>query len=494
MARTPADIGGLDRGVQSVRMTSVPGERHSAPAVVESKPHPGVIRTFDDAQRYLYSRVNFERSRPRNIDPSAFKLDRTIALLAALGDPHTNFRSVHVAGSKGKGSVCEMVASALGACGYAVGVYTSPHLVDITERVRVGNQPIARAAFVSMVERCRIAAETLPARMGECTFFELMTALAFEYFAHQAVDVAVVEVGLGGRLDCTNVITPEVCGLTSIQLEHTDILGATLAEIAGEKAGIMKAGVPAVTVPQELEVMEVFRRKAEEVGAPLFVLGEDVEYSCRFEAGHDLGPHARICVDSPRSLYEHIAVPFRGEHQAANCGLALALLDQLAARGFVAPEGEVARGLANTPTHGRMELAWSKPRILLDTAHTPESVRALIKAAGAHLRFDSLVAIFGCSSDKNADAMLAEIARGADKVIFTRVSGNPRAMSPEELACRFEETGAMCQVAPTLKEAINIAARAVQRDDLILITGSCYLVGEAKRLLAEHAARKQGGA
>lgn len=460
--------------------------------MTHKKLRPGAIKTFDDAVGYLYARVNFERTRPARVDPDAFKLDRTVALLEAMGNPHQGFRSVHVAGSKGKGSVCEMLTSALSACGYAVGIYTSPHLVDITERVRIGNTCISPAAFVSMVDRCRIAAEALPARLGECTFFELMTAVAFEYFAHQAVDMAVVEVGLGGRLDCTNVITPEVCGLTAIQLEHTDILGTTLAAIAGEKAGIMKPGVPAVTVPQEPEVMEVFRRKAEEVGAPLFVLGEDVEYSCRFESGHELGPHARVCVGSPRSLFEHIAVPLKGEHQAANCGLVLGLLDQLVARGLVVSEGDVARGLAATHSDGRMELAWAQPRILLDVAHTPESIRALIRAAGAHLRFDSLVAIFGCSSDKNVDAMLTELSRGADKVIFTRVSDSPRAMSPEELGRRFEESGSMCQVAPNLKQAINLAARAVQRDDLILITGSCYLVGEAKKLLAEHAARKQG--
>ena len=472
-------------------MPSSSGGRSGAPALIENKPRTRAIRTFEEAVEYLYSRVNFERTRPARIGPDAFKLDRMVALLAALGDPQTAFRSIHVAGSKGKGSVCEMLTSALGACGYAVGLYTSPHLVDITERVRIGSNCISQGAFASMVERCRVAAESLASRLGESTFFELMTAVAFEYFAHQAVDVAVVEVGLGGRLDCTNVITPEACGLASIQLEHTDILGTTLAEIAAEKAGIIKPGVPVVTVPQELEVMEVFRRKAEELGAPLFVLGEDVDYSCRFEAGHDLGPHARICVASPRSQFEHIAVPLKGEHQAANCGLALALLDQLAVRGFITPEGDVARGLAATQAHGRMELAWSQPRILLDVAHTPESIRAMIRAAGAHLRFDSLVAIFGCSSDKNAVAMLTELARGADKVIFTRVSDNPRAASPEELGRRFEELGSMCQVVPTLKDAINTAARAVQRDDLILITGSCYLVGEAKRLLQEHAAKKQ---
>ncbi|RMH12374.1 MAG: bifunctional folylpolyglutamate synthase/dihydrofolate synthase [Planctomycetota bacterium] len=473
------------------------GARTDASAEIEKKPRAGArIKTFEDALAFLYSHVNFERTRPRSVDRSKFKLDRTRALLEELGNPHTAFCSIHIAGSKGKGSVCEMLTAALGACGYAVGLYTSPHLVDITERVRIGPTPIPIDAFIHMVNQCRIASERLPKSLGECTFFELMTAVAFAYFAHQAVDVAVIEVGLGGRLDCTNVITPSVCGLASIQLEHTAILGSTLSEIAAEKAGIIKPNIPVVTVPQEEEALSVLRQTAERVGAPLSVLGEDIEYSCRFEASHDLGPHARICVAGDRTQYEHIAVPLKGEHQAANCGLALALLDQLVAQGFVAPEADVARGLAQTCSLGRMELALEQPRrILLDVAHTPDSMRTLIKAIGAHLRFDSLVAIFGCSSDKDVDAMLVELARGADKVIFTRASDNPRAVDPEELCARFEsQTGTMCQAAPNLKAAINTAARAVQGEDLIIITGSCYLVGEAKKLLAEHAARKQAAA
>lgn len=473
-------------------MTSAPSSR--AKKNVELKPKgraPRVLRTRAQALAYLLERTNFERTPRSRVRKDDFKLDRMYALLGALGDPHLGFRSVHIAGSKGKGSVCEMLASALTACGYAVGVYTSPHLVEINERVRIGDRQISDDDFIAMTNRVRDATLGLVAKWGEPTFFELITAMAFCYFVHQAVDIAVIEVGLGGRLDCTNVITPIACGIASIQLEHTDILGSTVAEIAGEKAGIMKPGVPTATVQQQPEVVEVLRARSEATNGPLVVLGEDIEYSCRFESDTALGPHARICVTSSRIGYEHMAVPLKGEHQAANCGLALALLDQLSARGFVLPEREVAEGLARTPTAGRLELAWTSPRIMLDTAHTRDSVQCLIRAVGAHMRFDSLVAIFGCSSDKAVDEMLIEIARGADKVIFTKVADNPRAMDPEALAARFREnTGTMCQTEPDLKSAINTAARAVGRDDLVLVTGSCYVVGEAKRLLAEHAARQ----
>jgi len=478
-------------------MTSAPSSsRAKKPAEVKPKSRsPKVLRTRAQALSYLLDRTNFERTPKSRVRADDFKLDRMYALLEALGDPHLGFRSVHIAGSKGKGSVCEMLTSALSACGYAVGIYTSPHLVDISERIRVCGRPIQDDDFVAMANKCRDATAGIVRQWGEPTFFELITAMAFCYFVHQAVDLAVIEVGLGGRLDCTNVITPIACGIASIQLEHTDILGSTLAEIAREKAGIMKPGIPTVTVPQAAEVLEVFRTQSEATNGPLVVLGEDIEYSCRFESDTLLGPHARICVTSQRIGYEHMAVPLKGEHQAGNCGLALALLDQLAARGFVLPEREVAEGLAKTPVSGRLELAWSSPRILLDTAHTPDSMQCLIRAVGAHLRFDSLVAIFGCCGDKAVDSMLVEIARGADKVIFTKVSDNPRAMDPEELATRFrEQTGTMCQTEPDLKSAINTAARAVGRDDLVLVTGSCYLVGEAKRLLAEHAAKQPAAA
>ncbi len=458
-----------------------------------------VFASYQPAVQWLTDRVNYERIRPNRVDPKVFKLDRMRVLLAELGDPHRAFRSVHVAGSKGKGSVVEMAASMLGACGYTTGVYTSPHLVDLRERIRIGRDMIPYAAFAEIMGRCKRAADAMPREMveegGEATFFELMTCAAFCWFAEQAVDIAVVEVGLGGRLDCTNVLTPEVCGLTEIQLEHTQILGDTVEAIAAEKAGIMKPGIEAISVPQREEVLEVFRRRAAEAGATLSVLGRDIDFTQRFEASPDLGPHARVSVTSERSAYEHLPVPLKGEHQAHNCGLALALLDRLRARGFALPERDVARGLAAAPTTGRLEQVWDRPRIFVDGAHTAESIAALVRAAGAHLRYDSMVCVFGCAADKNIDGMLDEVGRGADKIIFTKSLSNPRACDPHELERRFgDERGKMAQVVPDLKDAINTAARAVGRDDIILITGSFYLAGDAKKLLQNQQKKQERAA
>ncbi|MFN0133170.1 MAG: bifunctional folylpolyglutamate synthase/dihydrofolate synthase [Phycisphaerales bacterium] len=444
------------------------------------------VDNYTQALRYLGERVNFERTRPGKMPTDAFKLDRMRALMAGLGDPQRELKCVHIAGSKGKGSVAEMTAACLTGCGYATGLYTSPHLVDVRERVRINGEPIGYAPFARQMQRVAMAGENLTKELGEPTYFEIVTALALLHFAEEAVDAAVMEVGLGGRLDATNIITPEVCAVTAIQLEHTQLLGDTVEKIAAEKAGIFKAGVPAYTIPQAKGVMEVFREVADRVGAPLRVVGQDVEYSSRFEADHKVGPHCRVSVTSSRGSYEHLAVPLKGEHQAYNCGLALAVVDSLRERGFDVPERLVAEGLAKTSTAGRLETVSTSPRVVIDGAHTPDSVQCLMRALGAHVRYDSMVVVFGCADDKDARGMLARLAQGADKVIFTKASGNPRAADPRELYRRYVEISPkMAQVAPTLADALVLATKAVGRDDLICVTGSFYLAGEAKRLITE---------
>lgn len=444
--------------------------------------------TYAAALRYLGDRVNVERVNPARLPRETFRLDRMRAVLEALGNPQRDVRCVHIAGTKGKGSVAEMTASCLSACGYATGLFTSPHLVDVRERIRINGAVIPESSFAAGLQRCAAAAEGLRRKHGEATYFELLTALALLHFAAQAVDIAVVEVGLGGRLDSTNVVEPEVTAITAIQLEHTQLLGNTVELIAREKAGILKPGVAALTIPQSPSVMVVLREVAQQVGAPLQVLGEDIEFSFRFEADAELGPHARVCLNTPRSSYEHLPVPFKGEHQAPNCGLALAILDKLRDRGFDAPERAVAVGLARSNTAGRMELVSRSPRILVDGAHTPDSIRCLMRSIGQHLRFDSMVTIFGCADDKDVKGMLARLAMGADKIIFTRAADSARSVDPRELARRFAEaSGKMVQIARGLPDALAIARKAVGRGDLICITGSFYLAGEAKRLLAAEA-------
>ena len=459
-----------------------------------AKPKLEPFENYPAAVKHLMERVDVERMRVRRISRDHFKLDRMRAVLKELGDPQSSLRFVHVAGTKGKGSTCALVASALEACGYTVGLYTSPHLVDLRERIQINGHMIPHATFSELMTRVNEAEAAIVAKHGPLTFFEVMTALCFLWFAEKAIDIGVIECGLGGRLDSTNVIEPEVAVVTSVSLDHTQFLGDTVELIAREKAGVFKRGAHAITIQQPEHVLAAMREVAEAAGATLEVLGTDIDFSYRFEATPKLGPHTCICLTSERSMFEHVNVPLRGEHQALNCGLALAIIDKLRERGFETPEHAVIDGLTDVRTKlpGRMEMAWERPRILLDGAHNPASIQSLIRSIGAHIPYDSMVMVFGCAEDKDVDALLTQIALGADKLIFTRAKSNSRAMDPYDLQQRFIElSGKMSQVAPSLPDALDIAARAVGRDDLICVTGSFYLVGEAKKHL-DSLAQKRG--
>ena len=448
------------------------------------------VSNYTTAVKWLNGHTDFERLRIVPYNDKTFSLDRMRRLLAALGSPHEQLKVVHVAGTKGKGSTCAMLASMMKACGYTVGLYTSPHLTDLRERIVIDDQIISHADFAEIMARIQEVTESF-GQNNKPTWFELVTALALRYFADQAVDIVVLETGLGGRLDATTATDPLVCGITHISYDHMHILGDTLEKIAAEKAGIFKRDVPAISVQQDPSVENVLSDIAMEQSTPLQFTGKQIDFSYRFEANRELGPHTRISVITPTSKFEHLAVPLRGEHQAHNCGLAIALLDRLKTFGFQFPEDKVIAGLAATRLPGRMEEVWREPRVIIDGAHNAHSIQALIRSLGAHISYDSLVLIFGCAQDKDITGMLKQLALGADKVIFTRARTNPRACEPEDLLTRFNElSGKMAQIAPNLEEAIRIASRAVSREDLIVITGSFYLVGEAKKLFEDLPDRK----
>lgn len=470
------------------RRTSVPSARPGKSRVGPVKPVHRRIKgaaaapsAYQKAMRFLASLADFERLRIVRYNNENFNLERMRTLLKRMGNPQNDFKSVHVAGTKGKGSTCAMLCSMLQATGYKVGIYTSPHLVDIRERIVVDGQMIPHADFARLARLVERASAKMRQRP---TYFDALTAIAFKWFAEQEVELAIVETGLGGRLDSTNVIKPEVTAITSISRDHMQQLGNTLTAIAAEKAGIFKQGVPAVTVIQDAGVEEVLKKVAENVGAPLDVCGKTIEFSYRFESSRMVGPHNRICLTTPNSRFEHLAVPLIGEHQALNCGLALSIIDRLKMRGIPINDNRVMEGLAKAELAGRMEMVSQTPRVLVDGAHNAASLEALMKAIGQHIPYDSMVVIFGCCSDKDIPGMLQQVMCGADKVIFCPIK-NVRTADPDELAARYVELyGKMAQVAPTLEEAIQIANRAVTKEDLICITGSFYLVGEAKKLIA----------
>ena len=446
------------------------------------------IKSFSSAVSYLLEQTDFERMRVVKYDETTFKLDRMRTLLAAIGNPQDKVPLVHVAGTVGKGSTVAMLSSMLRGNGYTVGEYTSPHLTDIRERVVVNSEMIEEETFTTLLKEIVDAANK---EKLTPTFFELITALAFKQFADQAIDIAIIETGLGGRLDSTNVITPLITLITKIDLDHTNILGHTVEEIAREKAGIFKSSVPAISAHQTPEVTEILKACAEETKTEVRIIANDIEFSARFGGGSDGKQHTRICVITEESQYMHIPVPLYGEHQATNCALAISAVDQLKKFGFTFEDLALYNSLAETKIAGRMEVVWQRPQIIVDGAHNPASLQTLIKSIGAHIPYDSMVCVFGCCQDKDVTGMLNKIALGADKIIFTKAKGNPRAAEPKQLQKQFAEiSGKMTQIAETIPEALEIAAQAASREDLICVTGSFYLVGDTKQHLAKIAAKR----
>jgi dihydrofolate synthase/folylpolyglutamate synthase len=446
------------------------------------------IETFSSAVSYLLEQTDFERMRVVQYDEQTFKLDRMKTLLAALGNPHDKVAMIHVAGTVGKGSTIAMLSSMLRGSGFTVAEYTSPHLIDIRERVVVNDAMIEEKAFTELLNLVIAAANK---KKLEPTFFELLTAVAFKHFADEAVDIALIETGLGGRLDSTNVITPLMTLITQIDLDHTNILGNTVEEIASEKAGIFKSSIPAISAQQSADVSEVLKKVASNVGTDVKIIAQDIECSSRFGGGIDGKQHTRICVITEDAQYMHVPVPLNGEHQASNCALAISAIDQLKRVGYSFDDLIMYTSLATTTIEGRMEIVWERPRILVDGAHNPASLQTLIRSVGAHVPYDSMVCVFGCCQDKDVTEMLKRISLGADKIIFTKAKGNPRAADPDDLQREFETISTkMTQVAHSLPEALEIAAQAASRDDLICVTGSFYLVGETKVHLRELASKK----
>ncbi len=443
---------------------------------------PGGIKSYRAALAFLSTKTNYETMLRVGYNHTNFNLSRMSRILAGLGNPHKRIKTVHVAGTKGKGSTCTMLAAMLQNCGYETGLYTSPHFVELRERIRINGAMISELEFARAMARIQPIADRLD---DNPTFFELMTAAAFLYFAQHEVDIAVIETGLGGRLDSTNVLKPEVCGITSISYDHVAQLGNTLEKIAEEKAGIFKPGVPVISAPQPPGVKRVLRRAAERVGCELAIVQDDLDFSFRFESSRSAGPHIRVCMNTANTRFDHVQVPLMGEHQAQNLAVALGIVDALRRKGYEIPEQPAMDGLARVRIEGRLEIVKQHPRTLVDAAHNAASIAALMHAIGQNITYDSMVVIFGCSADKDIDGMLKQIQLGADKVIFTD-NASPRSADPRDLYMRFAEKSAkMAQVADSLESAYRVAKTCVSRDDLICITGSVYLVGHAKRLLAQ---------
>ncbi len=445
--------------------------------------------SYEEALDFIYSFVDYSVVRADKYSPETFELARMVRFLAALGNPQDRYPVLHVAGTKGKGSVAAMSASALRAGGYRTGFYTSPHLVDFCERAQVDGQFIPRAAVAEIVTDL----QPVVAQHPGLTTFEITTALAFVYFAHERVDVAVVEVGLGGRLDATNVLTPRVSVITSLSYDHTYLLGNTLAEIAGEKAGIIKVGVPVVSAPQKPEALRVLERIAAERHAPLTVVGRDWLYRL---VAHNLdGQEFEVWSAAEQAQLdglradghpvdwrpEQMRLPLLGRHQVENAVVAYGALQALRDQGLpLAPEA-IRDGLAGVRWPGRFEIVRRRPYLVLDGAHNRDSAQKLATTLQDYFPGRRVTLIFGASSDKDVSGMLAELLApgvGVTRAILTQAV-HPRAQDPEELADMVKAHGLSPEVVSSVAHAVTRALASAKPDDVILACGSLFVVAEA---------------
>jgi len=436
--------------------------------------------TYPQVIRFLESFVNFE-NKSGWVYNKSLKLKRISSFLEEIGNPHDALRCIHVAGSKGKGSTCAFIAYVLRQSGYKVGLYTSPHLVDFRERIRIlnggllGHQASRLAKFefegmipqddlVDLIQRLKpeIINYNKGSKYGPLTFFEVYTALAFQYFKEKNVDFVVLETGMGGRLDATNVVDPFVCVLTPISYEHTQKLGNTLRKIALEKAGIIKnhkvtkpslQQVIVISAPQEKEVMEIFKKRCTQKKAKL--------------------------IKIQKKDFQHLKVNLIGEHQKVNAGCAIKAVEALGCYGIKIKDSDIKKSLLATCWPCRCEVVSRNPLFILDGAQNTASIKVLIEAIKNNFKYRSLILILGISNDKDIAGICRELDNFADKIIVTQAN-NPRASQPGKIAKYFNHKD--IYITRNTKKARNKAFKLAEKKDLILVTGSLFVTGEFKKM------------
>ncbi|MCL4274984.1 MAG: bifunctional folylpolyglutamate synthase/dihydrofolate synthase [Anaerolineales bacterium] len=422
---------------------------------------------YNQALDYLYSFVDYSLKHSSELAKADFNLDRMFALMESLGEPQKKYPIIHVAGTKGKGSVSALCASALRAAGYKVGLYTSPHLEDYTERIRINGEPISHEQLIELVEEIKPYVAKIP----KLTTFEITTALGFMAFAKFGVDAAVLEVGLGGRLDATNVVTPKVSVITSLSYDHMAVLGNTLALIAGEKAGIVKDGVPVVSAPQKDEALEVLLRVAKSKNCEFTLVGKDVPFEF-VESSLD-GQKLRI-----QNSREAFRIPLLGSHQIENAATAYTALK---ASGIPITDEDIQKGFSQVQWRARFEIARLDPPLIFDSAHNQDSFEKLFETLETYFPGKMVYLIFGASEDKNIPGMFAVMKPKIQKLIITRAD-HPRALSVEHVQGLAEQAGVESEAVVPVREALKRALELSSNDgSIVLSAGSMFVTAEVMR-------------
>jgi len=430
---------------------------------------------YSQAQQYLNSFVDYETIPGIAFASAGYSLEHVEELLHCLGDPHLAARTVHIAGTKGKGSVAAMMAAVLAVSGYRTGLYTSPHLHNLRERIRINGSQILEEEFASLMTGLRPYFEAMrsDSAQRQLTLFEALTVLAFDYFKQRQADFQVLEVGLGGRLDATNVAEPEVCIITPISLEHTQVLGDTVAKIAYEKAGIIKPCSRVVSSPQPEEADRVIEAVCQERRAKLIRAGVDVIWH---------GVASDLCrqsftVEAKKGAY-HVTIPLLGDYQVENAATAVAALEVLISSGFTITAEDIARGLAQVDWPGRFQILRRQPMVLVDGAHNVASMRRLVENIKAYFSYDRLFLVIGTSCDKDIAGMVKELVPLSPQLVVTR-SFHPCAASPSAGAAQVVGLGIRPELANDVSQALSRALSLAGKQDLICVTGSLFVVAEA---------------
>jgi dihydrofolate synthase / folylpolyglutamate synthase len=444
-------------------------------------------QAYLDALEYLYSFVDFSMTRAFRYSPDQFDLGRMAALMESLGNPHNEYAVIHIAGTKGKGSTAAMIAGAVEAADYRVGFYSSPHLQDYTERIQVNGKCISPAQLVALVEEVKPHV----ARIERLTTFEITTALAFLYFARQDVDLAVVEVGLGGRLDATNVVEPMVSVITSLSYDHTAFLGNTLTEIAREKGGIIKDRQPVVIAPQTDEARQAIEQIAYDRQSPLVQVGRDylftpLKHSLEGQSlmvwTPDQQPAMNAYLQSPGAhdwSPLRIEIPLLGQHQVENAAVAYAALQVARVKGLRIHDDEILRGFKNAFWPGRFEVLHTKPVLIVDSAHNRDSALKLRLAIEEYLPGIPVVLLFGASEDKDVEGMFAELLPRIEHVICTE-SWHPRAMRADKLVEYSQHFGRPAQAIMPVENALNQAIQAAGDHAAVVVAGSLFIAAAVR--------------
>ncbi len=424
---------------------------------------------YQEALEYILRFADYERLPRSGI---VWDIKRIERLLARVGNPQYAAKTVHVAGTKGKGSTSVMIASILKQAGYRTGLYTSPHLLSFTERIQVDGENISEEDWAKLTDFIspHVEAENALGELGELTTFEILTAMAFIHFGNVKVDYQVVEVGLGGRLDATNVVQPQVCVITSISYDHTDVLGDTLTKIAGEKAGIIKSGSVVVSAPQFPEAMAVVEGVCREKGVRLIKVGKDVTW----EGGSFDLEGQSLHMKGLSGEYD-LRIPLLGGHQAENAALAVAAVEALGDEKMT--PGSIAAGLQKVHWPGRLQVLRREPWVVVDGAHNTYSMQRLGEALQKYFKFDRLTLILGFGGDKDVPGMVAEAAKMTGDIILV-ASRHPRSVKTPQLVEEFSKWGVRPRVAESVAAAVKLALADAGPNDLIGAAGSVFVIAE----------------